>query len=374
MKRILYVSATYAPGALSGSELSAHTLLRELSRRRDADVRVVTDNRYTGGGSGEREYEGVTLVGAAHEDREQAIRSEVSRHRPFAILTQLIWSDVALRVGRELGVPTVFRIPSLPVGLEIGRGSPHEPTAILAPTPFVQEEIHSRFHRRAFLVRSAIDLQRALATERSEQPRYVTMFNPIDLKGGEVFRELARQMPEREFAAVLGWHSLRRPDGLFDPELFARSAESEGTAYDGYLPRDVDFSDLGNFTWLTAREAVHEIYAVTRVLVVPSLWAEVTGRVAIEAFANGIPVVASAVGGLADHVGRAGVLVYDYREPRAWVDALRSLDDARLYAECAERGRLLARSEFSLDRSVSDFVELLDRIEGLPTGALLDAR
>lgn len=373
MRRLLYVSGTYAPGALAGSELSAHTLLRELARRGRAEARVLTDRRYTDGVAGRSLYEGVELIGVEHGGRLEALRAEIGSFRPDALLTQLIWSDVALTVGREMGVRTIFRIPSLPVGLDLAPGSRFAPTALLAPTEYAQREVSASCGRRPFVVRSAIDVARAIPPTEMLRPRFLTMFNPIDLKGGETFREIALRMPEREFAAVPGWHSLRGPDGSFDRELFVRAAESNARTYDGYLPSDIDLSGVANVTLLAPREAVHEIFAVTWALLVPSLWAEVTGRVAVEAFANGIPVVASAVGGLADHVGRAGIVVDDYREPLAWVDAIRRLDEPATYAECAERGRRLVAEEFSLERAVADFEALLDQIAGLGPGETLDA-
>lgn len=58
------------------------------------------------------------------------------------------------------------------------------------------------------------------------------------------------------------------------------------------------------------------------VVAVPSLWPEPFGRVALEGMAMGAAVVASAVGGLPEVVGDAGVLVPP-GDAAAWADALR---------------------------------------------------
>lgn len=57
--------------------------------------------------------------------------------------------------------------------------------------------------------------------------------------------------------------------------------------------------------------AVRAAYRRARAAIVPSVWAEPFGLVAIEAMAGGIPVIASATGGLAEIVdhGRTGLLV-----------------------------------------------------------------
>jgi glycosyltransferase involved in cell wall biosynthesis len=103
-------------------------------------------------------------------------------------------------------------------------------------------------------------------------------------------------------------------------------------------PTEVDLSDLPNVTVLEPRAEVGEIYAQTRLLLVPSQWEETFGRVAIEAFANGIPVIGSSVGGLKEHVGEAGILVEEKRDVGAWVRAIEELDAPERYEELRARG------------------------------------
>ena len=104
-------------------------------------------------------------------------------------------------------------------------------------------------------------------------------------------------MPSRRFAVVPGWHSLRKANGDWDEDVLRRSLESQRASLD-WTPIDVNFLDLENVEILPPREKVSEIYAQTRILVVPSQWEETLARVSIEALANGIPVIGSAVGGL----------------------------------------------------------------------------
>lgn len=62
-------------------------------------------------------------------------------------------------------------------------------------------------------------------------------------------------------------------------------------------------------------------FARADVVVLPSL-DEAAGSVLIEAMASGVPVVASAVGGIPELVGDAGILVSS-RDRQAWIPALR---------------------------------------------------
>jgi len=401
--KLLYVAGTYAPGAFSGSELSAHTLLRQLISQFDVEVLVVTDAKYTDGHGQRRTYDGIPVHGAEHERRVQEISAVAARFAPDAILTQLLWSDVALDVGRKLDIPTILRIAAVPSAIDLSL-----PTEIVASSLYAQEWVRKEWDRESYLIYPSIDLARVTARESSETPRFITMFNPVQVKGGSVFREIALALPERQFAVVPGWHSLRDPSGGFDRALIRRSWESQGVANgsaqrtgewlkqlfesirirlgrargllkgpvdlvrarlgialrlpESHYPSEVDFSDLANVTLLEPRAEVDEIYARTRILLVPSQWEETFGRVAIEAFANGIPVVGSSVGGLKEHVGEGGILIDDKANVGAWVEAIEALDSPERYEEFRQRGRDFASRRYSLEETATRFASLLERV------------
>jgi glycosyltransferase involved in cell wall biosynthesis len=116
-------------------------------------------------------------------------------------------------------------------------------------------------------------------------------------------------------------------DGSLRDEIAARAASSGGRV----TPR----GPLGT-------AALADFYRSLDVLAVPSLetpgWVEQFGRVAAEAMACGIPVVASSTGALPDVVGGAGLLVPP-DDPDALRDALvRIGSDADLAAELRDAG------------------------------------
>lgn len=101
---------------------------------------------------------------------------------------------------------------------------------------------------------------------------FVTLVNPCAVKGISIFLELARRMPHIRFAAVPTW---------------------------GATPDDrAALEHQPNIHILPAADNIDEILARTRVLLVPSLWAEARSRIVVEAMLRGVPVLASDVGGI----------------------------------------------------------------------------
>jgi len=97
------------------------------------------------------------------------------------------------------------------------------------------------------------------------------------------------------------------------------------------------------------------LYAESDICVVPSIWQEPFGMVALEAMATGRPVVASKVGGLATSVvdGETG-----FHAPPGdvgiWAEKLnRLLDDAKLRVQMGRKGRARAETGYTW-RAIAD--------------------
>ncbi len=109
--------------------------------------------------------------------------------------------------------------------------------------------------------------------------RYVLMVNPCAVKGVSIFAALAEAMPDLEFAAVPTWGT---------------------NADDLALLRGHD-----NITLFDPVDDIAVFLRQTKVVLVPSVWAEARSRMVVEAMIRGIPVIASDVGGL--HEAKLGV-------------------------------------------------------------------
>lgn len=113
---------------------------------------------------------------------------------------------------------------------------------------------------------------------------FVGFINPCAVKGLPIFTALARAFPNTTFAAVPSW---------------------------GTTPADLDqLRALPNVHVVGPYDNIDDFYRQTRVMLVPSLWAEARSRVILEAMSRGIPVLASDVGGL-----REAMLGADYLLP-----------------------------------------------------------
>jgi surfactin synthase thioesterase subunit len=101
---------------------------------------------------------------------------------------------------------------------------------------------------------------------------FVTLVNPCAVKGIDIFLALADAFPSVAFAAVPTWGTNARDRAA----LAARP----------------------NVRVLDPVDDINLLLARTRVLLVPSLWAEARSRIVVEAMLRGVPVMAADVGGI----------------------------------------------------------------------------
>jgi len=127
----------------------------------------------------------------------------------------------------------------------------------------------------------------------------ITMVNPCGYKGLPIFLALARLFPDLAFAAVPTW---------------------------GTTARDLqELRALPNVQLLEPADDIEAILAVTRALLVPSLWVENKSRTITEAMLRGIPVLASDVGGNGE-----AMLGVDYLLPVRPIAAYENRVDERM--------------------------------------------
>ena len=127
--------------------------------------------------------------------------------------------------------------------------------------------------------------------------------NPVPIKGIEIVLSLAAQCPDLAFLIVESWN--------LEPHWRAYCRERAQA--------------LRNVQWRPPMDDMREMYAQTRVLLMPSVWEESFGRTVVEAQINGIPVLASDRGALPQVVGQGGLTLSPEQPVPVWEAALRQL-------------------------------------------------
>jgi len=190
---------------------------------------------------------------------------------------------------------------------------------------------------------------------------YVLLVNPCAAKGISIFLDLARRFRHVEFAGLAGW-------GTTAADREAMLAEP-------------------NVRILETVPDIEEALAGARLLLMPSLWYEGFGLIAMEAMLRGLPVLASDSGGLQDAKRGTGyivpahpitewkrefddthmpVAVVPSQEPSVWESSLRRLlEDETEYLREAEASRVAAH-DFVSRLDSGEFEKLLLRLGANP--------
>jgi glycosyltransferase involved in cell wall biosynthesis len=222
----------------------------------------------------------------------ELVQQVLDRFRPQALLTYG-GHPVSLELmkrARASGTTVVFHLHNF--GYSSRRGFADVST-VLFPSEYSRRFHHRRIGLDGPVISDPMRLDRAIAED--PDPRYVTFVNPQPEKGLAVFAQIALELGRRR------------------PEIPLLVVEGRGTSETlARLP--VDLSNLTNLNRMANTPDPRDFYRVSRVVLMPSLWRESLGRVAVEAMANGIPVLASDRGALPETLGDAG-FVFTIPEP-----------------------------------------------------------
>ncbi|MDD5069958.1 MAG: glycosyltransferase [Candidatus Omnitrophica bacterium] len=131
------------------------------------------------------------------------------------------------------------------------------------------------------------------------------------------------------------------------------SADASKQKYFGQLKTLVSkFSLDYNVKFVGRQSDISSVLAEARVLVAPSVIEESFGRVIVEAFAAGVPVVATSVGGYSEIIedGFDGTLVPPKSSEAIALAVINLLSDTRLAEQFSLRGRKKVEEKYTVDR------------------------
>jgi glycosyltransferase involved in cell wall biosynthesis/SAM-dependent methyltransferase len=329
----------------------------ETMRARGVELHAMEPGVYT------YEHRGVrveALDQVSVDERRDYLTRRIEAMQPdWAIVTddkRRFMLDAALQAapGRVmLLLQTIVQLPFGPLSVQPNPAYAErfrEVQAILVISRFMQQYIHEHSGLEAQLVRIPVYGDGPFPELARFDAGYVTMINPCQLKGIDIFLQLASQYPDVPFAAVPTWGT--------DAEALAR------------------LRALPNVRLLQPVDDIDVILAQTRILLVPSLWPETFGYVVPEAMLRGIPVLASQIGGLPEaKLGvqyliavnpgefRDGRFVCPPQNVTPWAHALDELlFDEQAYARCSRLSREAALA-FVGQISVTAFERLMTDAE-----------
>lgn len=150
-------------------------------------------------------------------------------------------------------------------------------TKVIARDICLRKDIQRLWHRNPFILPPIIEGNSSIVKKRN--PRYISFINYDYHKGAVIFKNIARRLPDKNFLLV----DNKR---LFKPAPW-----------------------LKNIKVVYRQSDMRRVYAVTKILLVPTLLEQSGQRVIIEAMLNGIPVIANKIPGTENLLSGAGSLI-----------------------------------------------------------------
>lgn len=147
----------------------------------------------------------------------------------------------------------------------------------------------------SIIVHPPVDRERVFT--RKSRAEYITLINLNENKGGDVFINIAKALPEKKFFGVKGSYG----DQIID-------------------------ETVKNIKYIENTPDIKSVYSKTRILLMPSIY-ESYGRTAIEAMINGIPVIANKTPGLLESLSYAGVFIENRLDIEEWKEKILMVED-----------------------------------------------
>lgn len=295
--KILAMVHGFPPHHNAGAEWMLYDMLKYLVDRGHKCVVYLSDTKY----NEEYNYNGIEVKIDEFNKRKEELKT-----------TDIVFSHLD-RYGKALNIAEFYRKPYV---LIVHNTHPyssiaekHKPNAherfvyCVYNSEYTRDALH--YPNPSVIVHPPVSADR-VKTKRGDK---ITLINCWADKGGLVMQEIARLMPDHNFIGVKG----------------------------GYGEQEI--GKLKNIKYLENTPDIRKVYAQSRIVLMPSKY-ESYGRVAVEAMASGIPVIAEPTPGLKESLGEAGIFC-DRNKPEEWVEIIKKLDDEKLYkavsANCVKR-------------------------------------
>jgi L-malate glycosyltransferase len=275
--------------------------------------------------------DGITVRRAARRHRASVVHANSTRAGLACALPRLVGGPaLAVHVHDVLGPDRVSQT--------VGRVIDATADVVLANSRHVAERLGTR-RAEVVVVDNPVDLARfdpgGADGTRIRDELGVAADEPVLIVVGQLTPWKGQDTAIRALAALRDRAPSCRLLVVGEPVFASAGTRFDNLAYvDGLhrLVRELGVEDRVSF--LGARSDVPDLLAAAHVALVPS-WEEPFGRVAIEAMAMGVPVIATERGGPADILSDGGGILVPPHGPQPWAAAI-----AHLLEASEERARM----------------------------------
>jgi len=225
---------------------------------------------------------------------------------------------------------------------------------IIAISEFIKSTILKRFHKKVRVIYNGTEI-----VNQFDDKDKIIYKKKIGFDASPLIFSAGRLIPEKGFEIFL----------YACKEILKNSKVNFLICGEGYLKQKLESLShaLGIFSNIKIKGFVEDIsfcYKASDVFMCLSQWEEPFGLVAIEAMANGVPVIASKVGGLKEIVvnNQNGFLVEksDYNQAARY--ALEIINNKDLYFKLSSCARKIVKNKFNIKisaRYLSNYINLL---------------
>lgn len=286
--KILLAPHQYLPHKIAGCEVYLHRLAKYLqSKGHTIKVLILYKDPYT--------IDGIDVLKVEHDKDWQNANNEIFQWADI-VFTQLWGVPFAVNKCRQHDKKMIY------IAHNTNQSTSFQHLGRNGYVLYNSRHLHDflKFPQQSFILPPPIDYR----LFQKSKGRYITLVNHCEAKGGSILIEIAKRLPQYQFLAIQG----------------------------GYGEQIK--SDLPNITYEQPQD-IEGVLARTRLLLMPSL-IETYGQIAIEAYACGIPVIASITDGLREALGYNGIFI-DRNNIEAYVDKIVSLlNNKREYAKASQ--------------------------------------
>ena len=283
---IVWIVRHYLPDFKAGAESMAHDINTYLVDVLGWTVVIITPY------SSVSSYRGIPIL-----QFYQAFEIETVISKAHCIFSQYQVIEAAAITAKRAKLPLVLFAHDDSLGPWIDKAkSIHNNVNVVNNSAWIAG-MNQQYALNSIILNPPVDWRRYVThTER----RYITLVNMNGNKGAEQFFKIAAALPEYQFLGVAGSYAKQYTSPL-----------------------------SSNVTLWNSQSDMRVVYNVTGIVCMPSK-AESWGRVAIEACASGIPVIASPTPGLKEALDYSGLFA-ERDDIQGWVNIIRKLKTEPLY-------------------------------------------